>query len=57
MLVVFNDALNEPNLISNFYYFDRREDVLVFCRDNPEFESRFNEFAQSYSQKWSSTKR
>jgi len=49
MLAVFNDALNEPNLISNFYYFDRREDVLVLCRDNIEFESRFNEFAQSYA--------
>ena len=36
------DALNEPNLISNFVYYDRREDILVDCRDNEEFESRFN---------------
>ena len=33
------DELNEPNLIENFLFYDRREDILVACRDNEKFES------------------
>eukprot|EP00828_Plagiopyla_frontata_P010686 TRINITY_DN1574_c0_g2_i1.p1 TRINITY_DN1574_c0_g2~~TRINITY_DN1574_c0_g2_i1.p1 ORF type:complete len:183 (-),score=58.71 TRINITY_DN1574_c0_g2_i1:355-903(-) len=57
LLTIFIDALNEPNLIQKFLYFDRREDVLVDCRDDEEFENQFNFSAKQYSSKQSMTKR